>query len=151
MQPFQFSLNTVLDVRSNEEQIASEAYAVAQEALEAILTQRRLVEQAIESNLSACRQAFDGQVKSGTIAQLQSALRELRAQLEMLEPEVQRLQEEADAKWQVQLQARQRREALDKLKEKQHATHLKEGARTEQKAIDEMVLLRVAAGHNQKL
>jgi len=151
MKPFQFSLNTVLDVRSNEEQIASEAYAVAQEALEAILMQRRLVEQAIESNLSACRQAFDGQVKSGTIAQLQSALRELRVQLEMLEPEVQRLQEEADAKWQVQLQARQRREALDKLKEKQHATHLKEGARTEQKAIDEMVLLRVAAGHNQKL
>ena len=151
MQPFQFSLNTVLDVRSNEEQIASEAYAVAQEALEAILMQRRLVEQAIESNLSACRQAFDGQVKSGTIAQLQSALRELRAQLEMLEPEVQRLQEEADVKWEVLLQARQRREALDKLKEKQHATHLKEGARTEQKAIDEMVLLRVAAGHNQKL
>ena len=151
MKPFQFSLNTVLDVRSNEEQIASETHAVAQEALEAILMQRRLVEQAIESNLSACRQAFDGQVKSGTIAQLQSALRELRAQLEMLEPEVQRLQEESDAKWQVLIQARQRHEALDKLKEKQHAAHLKEGARTEQKAIDEMVLLRVAAGHNQKL
>ena len=151
MKPFQFSLNTVLDVRSNEERIASEAHAVAQEALEAILMQRRLVEQAIESNLSACRQAFDGQVKSGTIAQLQSALRELRAQLEMLEPEVQRLQEEADAKWQVLLQARQRREALDKLKEKQHAAHLKEGARTEQKAMDEMMVLRAAVGHNQKL
>ena len=64
---------------------------------------------------------------------------------------MQRLQEEADAKWQALLQARQRREALDKLKEKQHAVHLKEGARTEQKAIDEMVLLRVAAGHDQKL
>ena len=151
MKPFQFSLNTVLDVRSNEEQIARAAQAVAQEALEAILMQRRSVEEAIESNLSACRQAFDGQVKSGTIAQLQSALRELRAQLETLEPEVQRLQKEADAKWQALLQARQRREALDKLKEKQQAAHLKEGARTEQKAIDEMVVLRAAAGHNQKL
>ena len=78
----------MLDVRSNEEQIARAAQAVAQEALEAILMQRRSVEEAIESNLSACRQAFDGQVKSGTIAQLQSALRELRAQLETLEPEV---------------------------------------------------------------
>ena len=151
MKPFQFSLNTVLDVRSNEEQIASETHAVAQEALEAILMQRRSVEEAIESNLSACRQAFDGQVKSGTIAHLQSALRELRAQLETLEPEVQRLQEEVDAKGQVLRRARQRREALDKLKEKQHAAHLKEGARTEQKAIDEMVVLRAAVSHNQKL
>ena len=75
----------------------------------------------------------------------------MRAQLETLDPEVQRLQEEADAKWQVLLQARQRREALDKLKEKQQAAHLKEGARTEQKAIDEMVVLRAAAGHYQKL
>ncbi len=81
MKPFQFSLNTVLDVRSNEEQVARAAQAVAQEALEAILMQRRSVEEAIESNLSACRQAFDGQVKSGIIAQLQSALRELRVQL----------------------------------------------------------------------
>jgi|TARA_B100000959_G_scaffold253904_1_gene285177 flagellar export protein FliJ len=151
MKPFQFSLNTVLDVRSNEEQIARAAHTVAQEALETILIQRRSVEEAVESNLSACHQAFDGQVKSGTIAHLQSALRELRAQLEILEPEVQRLQEEADAKWQALLQARQRREALDKLKEKQHAAHLKEGMRTEQNAIDEMVLLRAAAGFSQKL
>lgn len=151
MKPFQFSLNTVLDVRSNEEQVARVAQTAAQEALEAILMQRRSVEEAVESNLSACHQAFEGQVKSGTIAHLQSALRELRSQLEMLEPEVQRLQEEADAKWQILLQARQRREALDKLKEKRHAVHLKEGARTEQKAIDEMVLLRVAAGLSQKL
>ena len=151
MKPFQFSLNTVLDVRSNEEQIAREVQAVAQEALEAILMQRRSVEEAIESNLSACRQAFDGQVKSGIIAQLQSALRELRVQLETLEPEVQRLQEEADAKWQELLQARQRREALEKLKDKQHSVHLKHEEFTEQQAIDEMALLREAAGHNQKL
>ena len=78
---------------------------------------------------------------------LTTALSEIRT----LEPEVQRLQEEADAKWQVLLQARQRREALDKLKEKQQAAHLKEGARTEQKAIDEMVVLRAAAGLSQKL
>ena len=78
MKPFKFSLNTVLDVRSNEEQTAREVHAVAQEALEATLLQRRSVEQAIESNLLACRQVFDGQLNSGTIAQLQSALRELR-------------------------------------------------------------------------
>ena len=151
MKPFQFSLNTVLDVRSNEEQMARAVHAVAQEALEAILLQRRSVERTIESNLLACRQVYDEQVNSGTIARLQSALRELRVQLKAFEPEVKRLQDEADAKWQLLLQASQRREALDKLREKQHSAHLKEGSRTEQKAIDEMVLLRAASGLGQKL
>jgi flagellar export protein FliJ len=151
MKQFQFSLNTVLGVRSNEEQLAAKGHATAQEALEAILMQRQLVEEAIQSNLAACQQAFDGQVKSGTIAHLQAALRELRAQLEAFIPELQRLQAEADAKWQELLQARQRREALEKLKNKQHSVHLKHEVHTEQQAIDEMVLLREAAGHNQKL
>ena len=98
MKQFQFSLNTVLGVRSNEEQLAAEGHATAQEALEAILMQRQLVEEAIHSNLAACQQAFDGQVKSGTIAHLQAALKELRAQLEAFIPELRRLQAEADAK-----------------------------------------------------
>ena len=151
MKQFQFSLNTVLGVRSNEEQLAAEGHATAQEALEAILMQRQLVEEAIQSNLAACQQAFDGQVKSGTIAHLQAALKELRAQLEAFIPELRRLQAEADAKWQELLQARQRREALEKLKDKQHSVHLKHAVYTEQQAIDEMVLLREAAGHNRKL
>lgn len=54
MKQFQFSLNTVLGVRSNEEQLAAERHATAQEALEAILMQRQLVEEAIHSNLAAC-------------------------------------------------------------------------------------------------
>ena len=151
MRTFKFSLKTVLGVRSTEEQRASEAHATAQEALEAVLLQRRLVEDAIESNLAACQQAFDGQVKSGTIAHLQSALKQLRAQLEAFLPEVQRRQAEADAKWRELLQARQRREALEKLRDKQHTAHLKHAERTEHQAIDEMVLLRETSGLNHKL
>jgi hypothetical protein len=45
MKQFQFSLNTVLGVRSNEEQLAAERHATAQEALEVLLLQRRLVEE----------------------------------------------------------------------------------------------------------
>jgi len=151
MKQFQFSLNTVLDVRTNEETKAAEARGAAQEALEAVLLQRRLVEEAIESNLAACQQAFDGQVESSTIAHLQAALKELRAQLEAFEPEVNRLQAEADAKWAELLTARQRREALEKLKDKQQTAHAKAEEKQEQQAIDEMVLLREAAGLNHKL
>ena len=151
MKPFNLSLGTVLQVRETEEQQARENHATAQEALDALLMQQRLVEEAIESNLAACRQAFDGQVRSGTIAHLQAALRELRVQLEAFQPEVQRLSAEAQARWQELLQARQRRESLEKLKEKQHTAHRQHEARTEQQAIDELVLLREAAGLNHKL
>lgn len=151
MKPFNFSLGTVLQVRETEEQQARENHATAQEALEALLMQQRLVEEAIESNLAACRQAFDGQVHSGTIAHLQAALRELRVQLEAFQPEVQRLSAEAQARWQELLQARQRRESLEKLKDKQYTAHRQHEARTEQQAIDELVLLREAAGLNHKL
>ena len=151
MKPFNFSLSTVLQVRETEEQQARENHATAQEALDALLMQQRLVEEAIESNLAACRQAFDGQVRSGTIAHLQAALRELRGQLEAFQPEVQHLSTEAQARFQELLQARQRRESLDKLKDKQHTAHRQHEARTEQQAIDELVLLREAAGLNHKL
>ena len=151
MKPFNFSLSTVLQVRETEEQQARENHATAQEALDVLLMQQRLVEEAIESNLAACRQAFDGQVRSGTIAHLQAALRELRVQLEAFQPEVQRLSTEAQARFQELLQARQRRESLEKLKDKQHTAHRQHEARTEQQAIDELVLLREAAGLNHKL
>ena len=151
MKPFNFSLSTVLQVRETEEQQARENHATAQEALDALLMQQRLVEEAIESNLAACRQAFDGQVRSGTIAHLQAALRELRVQLEAFQPEVQRLSTEAQSRFQELLQARQRRESLEKLKDKQHTAHRQHEVRTEQQAIDELVLLREAAGLNHKL
>ena len=151
MKPFNFSLSTVLQVRETEEQQARENHATAQEALDALLMQQRLVEEAIESNLAACRQAFDGQVRSGTIAHLQAALRELRVQLEAFQPEVQRLSTEAQARFQELLQACQRRESLEKLKDKQHTAHRQHEARTEQQAIDELVLLRETAGLNHKL
>ena len=151
MKPFNFSLSTVLQVRETEEQQARENHATAQEAVDALLMQQRLVEEAIESNLAACRQAFDGQVRSGTIAHLQAALRELRVQLEAFQPEVQRLSTEAQARFQELLQARQRRESLEKLKDKQHTAHRQHEARTEQQAIDELVLLRETAGLNHKL
>ena len=151
MKPFNFSLSTVLQVRETEEQQARENHATAQEALDALLMQQRRVEEAIESNLAACQQSFEGQVRSGTIAHLQAALRELRVQLEAFQPEVQRLSAEAQARWQELLQARQQRESLEKLKDKQHTAHRQHEARTEQKAIDELVLLREAAGLNHKL
>jgi flagellar export protein FliJ len=77
---------------------------------------------------------------------LQGSLRSLRAQLAELEPELLRLQGVMDEKWQLLLEARQRREALEKIRDKKQTLHQYEARRTEQNAIDEMVLLREANG-----
>jgi len=56
-----------------------------------------------------------------------------------------------DEKWQLLLEARQRREALEKMRDKKQALHQREARRTEQNAIDEMVLLREASGMATKI
>ena len=150
MKPFRFKLKTVLEVRVNEEAQAREVHAQAQAHLEEALSFQRAVEEAIEGNLTACQQAFDGQAATGTLAHLQTALRELRGQLSQLEPVVAERQAEANAKRQELLTARRRREALEKIRDEQQAAHDRELARTEQQAIDEMVLLREAGGFAQK-
>ena len=150
MKPFRFKLKTVLEVRANEETQAGEAYAQSQAQLEEALSHQQAVEEAIEVNLTACQQAFAGQTATGTLAHLQTALRELRGQLSHLEPVVAERQAEANAKMQELLTARRRREALEKIRDEQQALHDRELARTEQQAIDEMVLLREAGGFAQK-
>ncbi len=151
MKPFKFKLNTVLEVRVNEETRAGEAHSEAKTFLEEVLVQQRAVEEAIESNLTACQQAFDGQASSGTLAHLQIALRELRGQLSELEPIIAERQELVGAKWKEFLAARQRREGLEKIRDKQQAEFELGTARAEQKDIDEMVLLREVGGFAQKL
>jgi len=151
MKPFEFKLKTVLAVRVNEEARAGEVHSEAKTFLEEALIQKRAVKEAIESNLSACQQAFDGQASSGTLAHLQKALRELRGQLAELEPMVSERQEFADVKWKELLVARRRREALEKMRNKQQAEFNQEMELSEQKAVDEMVLMREVGGFAQKL
>lgn len=151
MKSFDFKLKTVLEVRVNEEVRAGEVHSEAKSFLEEALSQYQAVEVAIESNLTACKQAFEGQVASGTLSHLQTALRELRRQLEDLEPVVAERQSLVDTRCKELLQARQRREALEKMRDRQQDEFEQDLVRSEQQAIDEMVLLREAGGFGQRL
>ena len=151
MKPFEFKLKTVLEVRVSEEARASEIHSEAKTFLEEAQKQKRAMEEAIESNLTACKQAFDGQVALGTLAHLQTALRELRGQLGELVPVVTERQAHVDVKWEELLVARQRREALEKMRDKQQSEFERGVAQAEQKSIDEMVLMREAGGVTNKL
>ena len=151
MKSFDFKLKTVLEVRVNEEVRAGEVHSEAKSFLEEALSQYQAVEVAIESNLIACKQAFEGQVASGTLSHLQTALRELRGQLQDLEPVVAERQSLVDTSCKELLQARQRREALEKMRDRQQDEFEQALVRSEQQAIDEMVLLREAGGFGQRL
>ena len=151
MKSFDFKLKTVLEVRVNEEVRAGEVHSEAKSFLEEALSQYQAVEVAIESNLIACKQAFEGQVASGTLSHLQTALRELRGQLQDLEPVVAERQSLVDTSCKELLQARQRREALEKMRDRQQDEFEQDLVRSEQQAIDEMVLLREAGGFGQRL
>ena len=151
MKSFDFKLKTVLEVRVNEEARASEVHSEAKNFLEEVLCQYQAVEEAIESNLTACKQAFEGQAASGTLSHLQTALRELRRQLGDLEPVVAERQALVDTRCKELLQARQRREALEKMRDRQQGEFEQDVVRFEQQAVDEMVLLREAGGFGQKL
>ena len=151
MKSFDFKLKTVLEVRVNEEVRAGEVHSEAKSFLEEALSQYQAVQEAIESNLTACKQAFEGQVASGTLSHLQTALRELRRQLEDLEPVVAERQSLVDTRCKELLQARQRREALEEMRDRQQDEFEQDLVRSEQQAIDEMVLLREAGGFGQRL
>jgi flagellar biosynthesis chaperone FliJ len=56
-----------------------------------------------------------------------------------------------DTKWKELLAARQRREALEKMRDKQLREFERGRTQLEQKSIDEMVLLREAGGFAKKL
>tara|TARA_Y100000588_G_scaffold303999_1_gene326670 strand:+ start:927 stop:1382 length:456 start_codon:yes stop_codon:yes gene_type:complete len=151
MKSFDFKLKTVLEVRVNEEARASEVHTEAKNFLKEVMRQYQAVEEAIESNLTACKQAFEGQAASGTLSHLQTALRELRRQLGDLEPVVAERQGLVDMRCKELLQARQRREALERMRDRQQSEFEQGLVRSEQQAIDEMVLLREAGGFGQKI
>lgn len=146
MKKFSFSLETVQNIRATQEDRAREDYAQAVRLMEELQERRRQIQEAISENLERGRKAFGERPNSGFLANLQQTLRDLRQSVEMLEPESQKLQTVVDEKWELLMKARQKREVMDKLEEKQRAAHKQGEAREEQLAMDELSTLREATG-----
>lgn len=81
----------------------------------------------------------------------QNTRQALREQLKMLEPYTAKLQAWVDERHAHLVAARQRRESLDKLEEKQRLAHNHHEARQEQLSVDEMAGQRSAAKSAGKL
>tara|TARA_Y100000588_G_scaffold215944_1_gene229840 strand:+ start:92 stop:550 length:459 start_codon:yes stop_codon:yes gene_type:complete len=145
MTPYRFPLQTVLDIRSNEEGQAREAYGKAARLMEEFNQRRLEVEASIEANLDECRRETSQPTSSGRVAQLRQMLEALRDKLKAMQPEAEVLQAALDERWAILVKARQKREALDKLQDRKREEHERESVRAEQKGLDEMITLREAS------
>ncbi|MSR42752.1 MAG: flagellar export protein FliJ [Pedosphaera sp.] len=144
MKPFQFSLQAVAAVRENEETRAGEAYARAVRLRREVAIKQQEIENGIQENLVECGQVFGQGVHAEKVVQIHATLRVLRARLKEFSTEADRLQAAVDEKWRQLVLARQRREVVGKLHDRQLAAHQAEDARTGQLGMDEMATLRAA-------
>ncbi len=144
MKPFEFSLQAVATLRENEEARAREGYAHAVRLHRQIAAKQQEIESGIHENLVESGQSFGQAVHADTVGQSQARLRVLRARLEEFSTEAAHLQAAVNDKWRQLVLARQRREVVSKLRDRQFAAHQAQEVRAGQASMDEMAALRAA-------
>jgi flagellar export protein FliJ len=150
MKQFRFPLQAVLTFRRGREDRALEAYARAQAEQRQIKQKCRDLEQEIELLHERRRQVWSGAASSEQIQQMQHGLRALQERWRHGQAELAKQQSVVDEKWKILLDERQKRESMDKLQEKQRASHQMEAARMDQHLADEIALLKSAHGSTAK-
>ena len=145
MKRFEFNLQSVRDLRDSEESRARAEYAQAMRLMEAFNVRRREIEQAIEDNLKENRQECGRPTRSDVLTTLRDMLAALKDRIKALEPEEAELKKLVASKWENLVAPRQKREALDKLRDKQKRAHDQHSECREQKDIDEMATQRASS------
>ncbi len=145
MKRFEFNLQSVRDLRDSEEGRARAEYAQAMRLMEVFNVRRREIEQAIEDNLKENRQECGRPTRSDVLTTLRDMLAALKDRIKALEPEEAELKKLVASKWENLVAARQKREALDKLRDKQKQAHDHQVGRLEQADIDEMAIQRASS------
>ena len=142
MRAFHFPLQAVLTVRENQEHKALEALGHAQAQLHRLLLQQTAARKAIEDAFDQHRQAQGRHANSEDFQHLQQGLRVLQRRLRDCDAEVEKSRKEVAARSRHLMEARQHREVIERVFEKQLARHHLETSRAEQKALDELSALK---------
>ena len=146
MKPFRYRLESVLTVRAREESEAREAYDQVLQArarAKAATIQERATLEAYHTTLRTARECVSSRqhqlVYLNALKQQQNLCERCAAELAMVEKAVAERRE-------AMLVARRRREALTRLREKQHAAWKAEFARAEEVMIGDMITARHGLG-----
>lgn len=138
MQRFQFSLETVLRVKSRQEERALAEFAQSQAEL--ISAQRSLTELLQEKmrHLWEVSRHQQGTLNIGNLMLSQSCLQRLNQKIGLQEQEIAQLEEKLEVRRQAVVEAQRERKTLEILKEKQWIQHQKELQQEEQHFLDEI-------------
>lgn len=146
MKPFRYRLESVLTVRTRAEDQAREAYAQALQArarAETAINQERATLEAYHATLRGSREGVSNRhyqlVYLSALQQQQALCERCAAELAMVEKNV-------AVRREAMLDARRRREALTRLKEKQQAAWKAEEARVEESMIGDLITARYGLG-----
>jgi flagellar export protein FliJ len=142
MKPFRFPLQAVLTVRMDRETKALEAFALAQAEFEKIVARFRQIQKEIEDVFDCRRAALKATANSEDVQQMQQGLRALQETSQRCKTQLERAQAILDEKSKSLLAARQEREIVEKVHQRQLARHRLQAARQEQRVLDDLATLK---------
>lgn len=119
-----------------------EAFALAQTECRRIAVRYQRIQDEIEQVFGLRRTVFRKAASSENLQQMQQGLRALQETERRCLAELQEAQANRDEKSKVLLEARQKREVVEKIQQKQRASFDVQMVRAEQKAADEFATLK---------
>ena len=139
-----------MTIRVNQERNALEAFAEAQRALETAEARLRSIRNEIDELHGTRRDALRKRATSESLHQMQHGLRALQEQIVQAQANVEKEQVVVNERSQALLGARKKREVVEKLYHKRHASHSAQVARAEQRALDDFATLQSVGGFAMK-
>lgn len=141
--PFRFSLESILSFRKNVEH--AEELSLNKLLQEIIATQQQL--QSLKENLIRFREQRDNDLAQGVPAAFLQELAEkeqyLESAMEIIKARLRELDIKREAQLAILRKAQQDREVLDEMRKQKHSTYQREQNRRDQKAQDDLHLLRM--------
>jgi flagellar FliJ protein len=148
MRPFKFSLESVLTVRSREEDTARQSYAEAlafQARTQDSLNQALVDLEGLQGELSEKRSGVSR--RDDQILFIQ-AIRQQRVFCDTLTQRLSRAAQLLEVRMQLWMEARRKTQILERLKEKKRERHDAEQFRQQEKEIEDLITSRWRRGQN---
>lgn len=150
MKAFRFSLQAVHTLRQRQEQAALELYAQALRARQQAADNWKKAQQECQLAWRHRQNLLSSGSMAVHIAQSQAHVVVMETRCRECETALHVAQEVAAKHWRLLLEARRKREAVDRFRDRQRGLYEKACGREEQKMLDELGVRRSMAGYVMK-
>ena len=138
MKKFQFSLNAVRELREAEEQAAQNAFAAAVRACEEVAVRLETLDRDLQNVWAGIRNHARQDMRADQMRHAHAWCLVLQDNQKKLAKQLEEFQRQVDAAHRALQVATRRREALDRILQKQRREHQREAQAEDQKFLDEI-------------